>query len=149
MLVVVGAETLVLALLVVLVAGLLRSHARILQALHSLGVDLDPANGEQPPSGSTTPVALRLPKLSVNRPTCRSSSPARHGTTTPSPAPPTSSTCTAPRRPSPAKDRPRRGLTSCRSSRTHWPMHPTTVAAGATPRPALTPTAKPAPTGPF
>src|SRR5436305_7098439 len=68
MLVVVGAETLVLALLVVLVAGLLRSHARILQALHSLGVDLDPANGEQPPSGSTTPVALRLPKLSVNRP---------------------------------------------------------------------------------
>src|SRR5256885_10474347 len=72
MLVVVGAETLVLALLVVLVAGLLRSHARILQALHSLGVDLDSATGNEPqPAGTTaatTPVALRLPKLSVTRP---------------------------------------------------------------------------------
>ena len=67
-----GAETLVLALLVVLVAGLLRSHARILQALHSLGVDLDSATGNEPqPAGTTaatTPVALRLPKLSVTRP---------------------------------------------------------------------------------
>src|SRR6476661_1400177 len=32
----------VLALLAVLVAGLLRSHAEILRALHGLGVDLDP-----------------------------------------------------------------------------------------------------------
>src|SRR3954447_10486492 len=39
MIVIVGAETLVLALLALLVAGLLRSHARILQALHDLGVD--------------------------------------------------------------------------------------------------------------
>ena len=73
MLVVVGAETLVLALLAVLVAGLLRSHARILQALHSLGVDLDTAApGSQPAAGATagatTPVALRLPRLSVDRP---------------------------------------------------------------------------------
>ena len=33
----------VLALLALLVAGLLRSHAEILRALHDLGVDLDPA----------------------------------------------------------------------------------------------------------
>jgi hypothetical protein len=33
----------VLALLAVLVAGLLRSHAEILRALHDLGVDMDPA----------------------------------------------------------------------------------------------------------
>ena len=33
----------VLGLVVVLVAGLLRSHAEILRALHDLGVDLDPA----------------------------------------------------------------------------------------------------------
>src|SRR3954452_13102837 len=69
MLVVVGAETQVLALLVVLVAGLLRSHARILQALHSLGVDLESSPGAAAqPASSTTPVALRLPKLSMNRP---------------------------------------------------------------------------------
>jgi hypothetical protein len=35
----------VLGLVVVLVAGLLRSHAEILRALHDLGVDLDPAAG--------------------------------------------------------------------------------------------------------
>jgi hypothetical protein len=69
MLVVVGAETLVLALLVVLVAGLLRSHARILQALHSLGVDLETHPGAPgQPATSTTPVPLRLPKLSMDRP---------------------------------------------------------------------------------
>ncbi|HEX5586859.1 MAG TPA: hypothetical protein VFZ17_06085, partial [Acidimicrobiia bacterium] len=33
----------VVALLGLLVAGLLRSHAEILRALHELGVDLDPA----------------------------------------------------------------------------------------------------------
>ena len=36
----------VLALVALLVAGLLRSHAEILRALHDLGVDLDPARGE-------------------------------------------------------------------------------------------------------
>lgn len=36
----------VVALLVVLVAGLLRSHAEILRALHDLGVDLDPDRPE-------------------------------------------------------------------------------------------------------
>src|SRR4051812_18627547 len=76
MLVVVGAETLVLALLAVLVAGLLRSHARILEALHGLGVDLDSgtsvhaahSHAEQAGDGIATPVALRLPKLSIDRP---------------------------------------------------------------------------------
>jgi hypothetical protein len=45
----------VLALLALLVAGLLRSHAEILRALHRLGVDMDPARAD----GSapvTTPV---------------------------------------------------------------------------------------------
>jgi hypothetical protein len=44
----------VVALLGVLVAGLLRSHAEILRALHELGVDLDPASE---PGGVATPVA--------------------------------------------------------------------------------------------
>ena len=35
------AETVVLILLTLLVAGLLRSHAQILRALHDLGIDLD------------------------------------------------------------------------------------------------------------
>lgn len=43
----------VLALLAVLVAGLLRSHAEILRALHGLGVDLDPRNA----GGVSTAVA--------------------------------------------------------------------------------------------
>jgi hypothetical protein len=43
----------VIALLGLLVAGLLRSHAEILRALHGLGVDLDPARTE----GLDTPVA--------------------------------------------------------------------------------------------
>jgi hypothetical protein len=38
----------VLALLAVLVAGLLRSHAEILRSLYDLGVDLDPDAGVQP-----------------------------------------------------------------------------------------------------
>jgi hypothetical protein len=43
----------VLALLALLVAGLLRSHAEILRALHELGVDMDPHRAE---SGLTTTV---------------------------------------------------------------------------------------------
>jgi hypothetical protein len=43
----------VLALLALLVAGLLRSHAEILRALHQLGVDMDPARTD---AGVTTPV---------------------------------------------------------------------------------------------
>jgi hypothetical protein len=43
----------VLALLALLVAGLLRSHAEILRELHGLGVDMDPARDE---SGLTTAV---------------------------------------------------------------------------------------------
>ena len=50
MLAVVIAEGLALLLLALLVAGLLRSHAEILRALHQLGVDLDPDHrpGELP-----------------------------------------------------------------------------------------------------
>jgi len=36
----------VLALLALLVAGLLRSHAEILRELHGLGIDMDPARGD-------------------------------------------------------------------------------------------------------
>src|SRR6185312_14946643 len=43
----------VLALLALLVAGLLRSHAEILRALHQLGVNLDPARDD---AGLTTTV---------------------------------------------------------------------------------------------
>ncbi|MET0628008.1 MAG: hypothetical protein ABW033_06080 [Acidimicrobiia bacterium] len=43
----------VVALLGLLVAGLLRSHAEILRALHQLGVDMDPAR----PDGVDTPLA--------------------------------------------------------------------------------------------
>jgi hypothetical protein len=45
---------LVIALLALLVAGLLRSHAEILRALHHLGVDMDPARADD--DGVTTPV---------------------------------------------------------------------------------------------
>jgi hypothetical protein len=46
---------LVVLLLAVLVVGLLRSHAEILRALHSLGVDLGPASGEDRADGSALP----------------------------------------------------------------------------------------------
>src|SRR5579864_3612418 len=49
MIVVVAALGLALALLAVLVAGLLRSHADILRALHALGV---PAGGDSQPAAS-------------------------------------------------------------------------------------------------
>jgi hypothetical protein len=45
----------VLALLALLVAGLLRSHAEILRALHQLGVNMDPARSDDD-AGVTTPV---------------------------------------------------------------------------------------------
>src|SRR3954452_5966189 len=45
----------VLALLALLVAGLLRSHAEILRALHDLGVDLDPARATGRASGVAAP----------------------------------------------------------------------------------------------
>lgn len=50
----------VLALLAVLVAGLLRSHAEILRALHGLGVDLDP--------DATVPTLGVGPGVTVPRP---------------------------------------------------------------------------------
>jgi len=46
----------VLALLALLVAGLLRSHAEILRELHGLGVDLDPAREGHDHGPVTTPV---------------------------------------------------------------------------------------------
>jgi hypothetical protein len=53
MAVLVGLLAVVVALLGLLVAGLLRSHAEILRALHQLGVDLDPARAD----GVDTPVS--------------------------------------------------------------------------------------------
>ena len=56
----------VLGLVVVLVAGLLRSHAEILRSLHDLGVDLDPAGSAQPGAGAprlrSVPVSGGPPK---------------------------------------------------------------------------------------
>jgi hypothetical protein len=49
-------EGLVIALLVILVAGLLRSHAEILRALRDLGVELEPTSHHSP----TPPVPTRL-----------------------------------------------------------------------------------------
>jgi hypothetical protein len=63
----------VLALLTLLVAGLLRSHAEILRALHNLGVDMDPARDDDGAGRSTA----------VGAPTIRSAEvpkrPARGG----------------------------------------------------------------------
>jgi len=44
----------VLALLALLVAGLLRSHAEILRELHGLGIDMDPARGDAHDHGAVT-----------------------------------------------------------------------------------------------
>ena len=44
----------VLALLALLVAGLLRSHAEILRELHGLGVDMDPARDDHDLASVTT-----------------------------------------------------------------------------------------------
>jgi hypothetical protein len=53
-------EAVAIALLAVLVAGLLRSHAEILRALHGLGVDVDWARraGAGPATGVSTDVVL-------------------------------------------------------------------------------------------
>ncbi|MGH9055090.1 MAG: hypothetical protein ACRDYY_04385 [Acidimicrobiales bacterium] len=46
--------TAAVAILAVLVAGLLRSHAEVLRALHQMGVDLDPAAGSESPDAMST-----------------------------------------------------------------------------------------------
>jgi hypothetical protein len=60
----------VLALLALLVAGLLRSHAEILRALHQLGVDIDPARLDDVPNGAA----------SLGAPTVRSMEVPKRGT---------------------------------------------------------------------
>lgn len=60
----------VLALLALLVAGLLRSHAEILRALHHLGVDMDPAradDGVRTPVGAPTIRSAEVPKRPSRR----------------------------------------------------------------------------------
>jgi hypothetical protein len=62
----------VLALLALLVAGLLRSHAEILRALHQLGVNMDPARadddaGVSTPVGAPTIRANEVPKRPSRR----------------------------------------------------------------------------------
>jgi len=60
-----AAEAVVLVLLTVLVAGLLRSHGVILQALHELGVNLDPsAVGHGHRHGAPAGVPERSPRAS-------------------------------------------------------------------------------------
>jgi hypothetical protein len=50
----------VLALLALLVAGLLRSHAEILRALHELRTNLEPPRAEEPPtSPASNPIKTR------------------------------------------------------------------------------------------
>jgi hypothetical protein len=51
----------VVALLAVLVAGLLRSHAEILRALHELGVDLDPTSPGRGPARRAAPRGITAP----------------------------------------------------------------------------------------
>lgn len=51
--------TLVVALLAVLVAGLLRSHAEVLRALHELGVSLDPDDADAAFAAGDTTIDLR------------------------------------------------------------------------------------------
>ena len=57
MTVLVGVETVLLVLMSVLVAGLLRSHAEILRALHRLGVDLDGAEPAHARTAARAPAA--------------------------------------------------------------------------------------------
>lgn len=64
----------VLALLALLVAGLLRSHAEILRALHDLGANLDPARDDTSPSAApvaaptvrSSQVAARPPRTAAD-----------------------------------------------------------------------------------
>lgn len=58
MTVLLAVETVAIVLLTVLVAGLLRSHAEILRALHDLGVDMEGGRAVPRSSGVTTGVAL-------------------------------------------------------------------------------------------
>jgi hypothetical protein len=58
------AVVVVVALLAVLVAGLLRSHAEVIRALHQMGVDMSPS---PPSSGVNTPVAF-APRPTPARP---------------------------------------------------------------------------------
>src|SRR5829696_518076 len=57
----------VVALLALLVAGLLRSHAEILRALHTLGVDMDPARVDDNATGVTSPVGTPMIRSSPIR----------------------------------------------------------------------------------
>jgi len=59
----------VIALLALLVAGLLRSHAEILRALHELGVDMDPARADPADRATAAPVIHRsqVPKRPSRR----------------------------------------------------------------------------------
>lgn len=57
----------VVALLAVLVAGLLRSHAEILRALHDLGVDDEMLSGQAAASGSDTPLFQVRPGVALPR----------------------------------------------------------------------------------
>ena len=54
----------VLALLALLVAGLLRSHAEILRALHQLGVNMDPSRDDGVSTSVPTPLvrSAEVPK---------------------------------------------------------------------------------------
>ncbi len=56
------AETVAIALLGVLVAGLLRSHGEVLRTLHTLGAGLEPGSGDHPvgggPVGGAVAIAL-------------------------------------------------------------------------------------------
>lgn len=54
----------VVALLAVLVAGLLRSNAEVLRAMHQMGVDLGPSA----PNGTTSPVPLTTRRPTPGRP---------------------------------------------------------------------------------
>lgn len=60
-------ETFVLALLLLLVAGLLRSHAEILRRLHDLGAGLDDAAERSRPSGRASAAAARRRRGTVRR----------------------------------------------------------------------------------
>jgi hypothetical protein len=65
MTVLVTALAVVLALLAVLVAGLLRSHAEILRALHSLGAGLDPDAEPDATSSATRGVIVPRPRTEI------------------------------------------------------------------------------------
>ena len=58
--------TVVVALLAVLVAGLLRSHAEILRALHDLGAGLDPDQESRPSGAVPRPRATSRPAADVS-----------------------------------------------------------------------------------